>query len=317
MARDRDCDAPRLQPLPPALQHFPGLILKNINTYTQVSYFETNYTNVCVNVQTNKQTNKRTVLASSKTESSMVPVKSWCNMACRHSSSQQDALYIGMTILWAQKTQRKSTVNANIRSCEVLISQNNSHSGFYSKPVFSFSSAHSRWLCMAESQSVTHHIHCSPLLLLLLPSCRGACFIFCGAESLWWVHVHLWVPVPLPGESATDVGNDTTVSRRLTSIIGCNKCLKTTKVNRKDSLWRWAVTHEGCTWMKMSVNSHLLTVSHVKCFSVNKWRLLKSAVYILVTVKVTFLVKRVAQTHRWITAQYFRKQWAPDAHWLV
>lgn len=46
---------------------------------------------------------RRTVLASSNTDSSMDPVKSCSNMACRQSSSQQDALYTGMIILWGNK----------------------------------------------------------------------------------------------------------------------------------------------------------------------------------------------------------------------
>lgn len=41
-----------------------------------------------------------TVLASSKTDSSMDPVNSCCKIPCRHSSNQQDALYTGMIIDW-------------------------------------------------------------------------------------------------------------------------------------------------------------------------------------------------------------------------
>ena len=42
----------------------------------------------------------RTVLPSSNTESSMEPWKSCSSTACRHSSSQQEALYIGRMTDW-------------------------------------------------------------------------------------------------------------------------------------------------------------------------------------------------------------------------
>lgn len=82
--RHHQRDASHFQLFPPSFHHGHGVILKGEHT-VGVSFGELRL-HLCM------CKNTLTVLASSNTETCIVPVKSCCNMACRHSSSQQEAL---------------------------------------------------------------------------------------------------------------------------------------------------------------------------------------------------------------------------------
>lgn len=90
VTRDYHYNSSCLQLFTPTLQHFPRVVLIDRRSGKTSVRFKTN---------TKRRADEHTVLASSNTDSSMDPVKSWCNMPSRHSSSQQDALYTGMIIL--------------------------------------------------------------------------------------------------------------------------------------------------------------------------------------------------------------------------